>query len=323
LCEQWQTELLDKLGIPTARWQTTKKVWLDSNERSISPAGAEHIAACPLRIGIVSTGLMMRDSNEKQHLLDLSYGLVILDEAHKARSRQGFGKNAGEPNELLSFITAIAARADHVLLGTATPIQTTPEDLWDLVRVLHQGKGNFVLGNDYARWHKPAEVLPILSGEQEVTDLANAWELLRSPLPPVNSTADNPVRLLYSAIRQDLGLSTRQFEAGRLADLDIGTRQDFGLELDRRVANAPFFSVKIRLSAMWSCGSAPRWKRQDCLSAWALMCILMSTGSRKFMPLMPCLKAWRCVPMNIFGKPTTRPNCSARCWANAARAADL
>jgi hypothetical protein len=25
LCEQWQTELLDKLGIPTARWQTTKK----------------------------------------------------------------------------------------------------------------------------------------------------------------------------------------------------------------------------------------------------------------------------------------------------------
>ncbi len=241
LCEQWQTELLDKLGIPTARWQTTKKVWLDSNERAISPAGAEHIAACPLRIGIVSTGLMMRDSNEKQHLLDLSYGLVILDEAHKARSRQGFGKNAGEPNELLSFITAIAARADHVLLGTATPIQTTPEDLWDLVRVLHQGKGNFVLGNDYARWHKPAEVLPILSGEQEVTDLANAWELLRSPLPPVNSTADNPVRQLYSAIRQDLGLSTKQFEAGRLADLDIGTRQDFELELDRRVANAPFF----------------------------------------------------------------------------------
>jgi len=241
LCEQWQTELLDKLGIPTARWQTTKKVWLDSNERSISPPGAEHIAACPLRIGIVSTGLMMRDSNEKQHLLGLSYGLVILDEAHKARSRQGFGKNAGEPNELLAFITAIAARADHVLLGTATPIQTTPEDLWDLVRVLHQGKGNFVLGNDYARWHKPDEVLPILSGEQEVTDLATAWELLRSPLPPVNSTADNPVRQLFSAIRLDLGVSARQFEAGRLADLDIGTRQDFELELERRVANAPFF----------------------------------------------------------------------------------
>ena len=241
LCEQWQTELMDKLGIPTARWQSTKKVWLDSNERTISPSGAEHIVTCPLRIGIVSTGLMMRDSSEKQHLLDLSYGLVIVDEAHKARTRQGFGKNAGEPNELLAFISAIAARTDHVLLGTATPIQTKTEDLWDLVRVLHQGKGNFVLGNDYARWHKPDEVLPLLSGEQEITDLASAWELLRSPLPTVNSTTDNPVRRLYSAIRQDLNLSTRQFEANRLADLEIGTRQDFELELERRVANAPFF----------------------------------------------------------------------------------
>jgi hypothetical protein len=30
----------------------------------LSPAGREQIAHCPLRIGIVSTGLMMRDSLE-------------------------------------------------------------------------------------------------------------------------------------------------------------------------------------------------------------------------------------------------------------------
>jgi hypothetical protein len=35
----------------------------------------------------------------------------------------------------------MTARADHVLLGTATPIQTQPDDLWDLIRILHQGKG--------------------------------------------------------------------------------------------------------------------------------------------------------------------------------------
>jgi superfamily II DNA or RNA helicase len=241
LCEQWQTELMDKLGIPCARWDSFKKAWLNPDEHAISPAGAEHISACPLRIGIVSTGLMLRDSLEKQHLLGLSYGLVILDEAHKARSRQGFARNAGEPNELLAFIRAIAARADHVLLGTATPIQTNPEDLWDLVRILHQGKGNFVLGNDYARWHRPSEVLPILSGEQDTTDLATAWELLRSPLPPVNSTHEKPVRQLFSAIRQDLGLAAQQFQGGALTDLDSGTREDFELELGRRVANATFF----------------------------------------------------------------------------------
>ena len=67
-----------------------------------------------------------RDSLEKQHLLGMRFGVVILDEAHKARTRQGFGKEAGAPNELLAFMREIAARADHVLLGTATPIQTNP-----------------------------------------------------------------------------------------------------------------------------------------------------------------------------------------------------
>ena len=57
LCEQWQTEMIDKLGIPCARWQTQKKAWLDPEGRVISPAGQEHIAKCPLRVGIVSTGL--------------------------------------------------------------------------------------------------------------------------------------------------------------------------------------------------------------------------------------------------------------------------
>lgn len=71
---------------------------------------------------------------------------------------------------MLDFIREVAARPDHVLLGTATPIQTRSEDLWDLVRILHQGQGRFVLGNDFAHWHSPKEVLPVLSGEEEVTD---------------------------------------------------------------------------------------------------------------------------------------------------------
>jgi hypothetical protein len=57
-----------------------------------------------------------------------------------------------------------------VILGTATPIQTKLEDLWDLMGILHQGCGNFVLGNDLSKWHRPKEVLPILSGEQRVTE---------------------------------------------------------------------------------------------------------------------------------------------------------
>lgn len=244
LCEQWQVELIDKLGIPCARWQTQKKAWLDHEGRIISPIGQEHIARCPLRVGIVSTGLMMRDSLEKQHLLGLRFGVTILDEAHKARSRQGFGKNAGTHNELLSFMREIAARSDHVILGTATPIQTRPEDLWDLVGILHQGSGNFVLGNDFAKWHRPQEVLPILSGQQRVTKTSFAWELLRSPLPVVDSTNEQYARRLFSSLRQDLGLINHNDKwdvKNTLSDLSEDSLDYLDDELDRDIAGANFF----------------------------------------------------------------------------------
>jgi len=242
LIAQWQTEMLDKLGIPTARWDTQGKVWLDADERALSPAGHALVARCPLRIGIVSTGLMMRDSLEKQHLLGLRFGVVILDEAHKARTRQGFGREAGTPNELLAFMHEIAARADHVLLGTATPIQTSPADLWDLLGILHQGLGRFVLGHDLAPWHRPGDVLDILAGRVEVTTLAQAWELLRSPLPCMESTSEPRARRLFSAIRQDLGLQSGAWNANRsLEDLTQETREILEEELERRIAGTTLF----------------------------------------------------------------------------------
>lgn len=242
LCEQWQTELIDKLGIPSARWDTQSKEWLDADERAISPAGREQITKCPLRLGIVSTGLMMRQSLEKEYLLGLRYELIILDEAHKARSRQGFGSEAGTPNELLSFIREMAARSDHVLLGTATPIQTRLEDLWDLMGILQQGKGQFVLGNDFAKWHRPDEVLPFLSGELRITEADFAWELLKSPLPLVDASQQSHARKLYSAIRQDLGLLKGEWQTNRpLTDLSEDTREILEDELHREISGATFF----------------------------------------------------------------------------------
>ncbi|WP_269498084.1 phospholipase D-like domain-containing anti-phage protein [Castellaniella sp. S9] len=242
LTEQWQTEMLDKLGIPTARWDTVGKAWLDADERVISAAGREQIVHCPLRIGIVSTGLMMRDSLEKQHLLGMRFGVVILDEAHKARSRQGFSRDAGTPNALLAFMREIAARADHVLLGTATPIQTDPRDLWDLLGILHQGQGHFVLGHDMAPWHRPEEVLGILAGSSRVQSLDHAWSLLRSPLPRTESTTESRARRLFSAIREDLGLQNGEWQTNRaLADLSEDTREILEEELDRLVSGASLF----------------------------------------------------------------------------------
>ena len=52
---QWQTELLDKLNVPTALWLSSKKMWRDPHGHLIRTRGPEDIARCPYKIGIVST----------------------------------------------------------------------------------------------------------------------------------------------------------------------------------------------------------------------------------------------------------------------------
>ena len=59
LGQQWQVELKDKLGIPSAVWLSNRKVWLDPNGHLIKTRGPEDIGRCPFQIGIVSTGLIV------------------------------------------------------------------------------------------------------------------------------------------------------------------------------------------------------------------------------------------------------------------------
>jgi hypothetical protein len=70
-----------------------------------------------------------RDSEERRGLLERKFGTVVLDEAHRARRRGGLGEKQGEPNNLLDFMPRIGPRTKHLLLGTATPMQTEVSEL--------------------------------------------------------------------------------------------------------------------------------------------------------------------------------------------------
>jgi len=206
---QWQVELADKLGIPSAVWSSMKKVWLDHRGHAIRTRGAEDIARCPTQIAIVSTGLIFHDSAERQHLLERRYGTVILDEAHRARRRGGLGKREKEPNNLLDFMLKIGSRTRHLLLGTATPIQTDVHELWDLLRILNAGS-EFVLGHElFGRWADHESSLPLVKGEENPPDEREAWEWLRNPLPPAREHA------LFGHLRLQLGLADDRFFTDR------------------------------------------------------------------------------------------------------------
>ena len=204
---QWQVELADKLGIPSAVWLSTKKLWLDHRGHEIRVRGPEDIARCPSQIAIVSTGLIFHESNEREHLLERRYGTVILDEAHRARQRGGLGKREKEPNNLLGFMLKIGKRTRHLLLGTATPIQTDVRELWDLLGVLNTDAG-FVLGREiFGRWIDSAQALPLVKGEAEARDEQEAWDLVRDPLPPASEHD------LFANLRLRLGIGEDRFVA--------------------------------------------------------------------------------------------------------------
>lgn len=228
LTMQWQVELMDKLGIPSAVWSSQKKVWIDPKGHIIKTRGPEDIARCPFRIAIASTGLIFHDSDERQYLLERKYGTVVLDEAHKARKRGGLGPKKDEPNNLLDFMLRIGPRTCNLLLGTATPIQTEVHELWDLLKILNSG-ADHVLGREFSGcwWADWQKALPVVKGDEVPENERDAWEWLRNPLPPGSEDA------LFANLRLQLGLPDRSFFTDRgFGSLGFLEQQAIGQVLD-------------------------------------------------------------------------------------------
>lgn len=215
---QWQIEMKDKLGIPSAVWSSQKKVWLGEQGQLLSPRGeADSIRKCPYRIAIISTGLIMHQREddgfikEAGKLLKNRFGTVILDEAHKARAKGGLVDKSLQPNNLLAFMLQIAKRTRHLILGTATPIQTNVRELWNLLEILNSG-AEFVLGDDFSLWRDSENAIPIVTGMAYPTSTSDVWQWLRNPLPPAEEHD------VIKRIRDHLGIRPNEFDCSHHYD---------------------------------------------------------------------------------------------------------
>lgn len=200
---QWQAELRDMLDVPSAVWDGGR--WIDENEVIYAEHGPEGIAACPRRIGIVSTGLVTARTEAAEALKELKYECIILDEAHRARRKnlgQGRENESADPNNLLTFLYEISARTKSLLLATATPVQLHPIEAWDLLDALSRGS-DAVLGNLWSRWRSdPRSAIALTVGTWPgPEDDAEKWEFVRNPLPPRDEGKE------YAILRKDLHLS--------------------------------------------------------------------------------------------------------------------
>jgi hypothetical protein len=74
LLEQWQNEFWSLLAFPSARWNGRQ--WIDENGIAYPDMGIEGIRRCPRRAGIVSTGLIKRQSDAALLLETLRYDCI-------------------------------------------------------------------------------------------------------------------------------------------------------------------------------------------------------------------------------------------------------
>ena len=218
---QWQTELKDKLGIPSAVWLSSKKCWQDEHGHIIkNNQGAAGIRRCPSMIAIVSQGLIFHRAGECDELMSLTFGTVILDEGHKARVSRGISKTEYRPNNLLTFMSRLATRTRHLVIGTATPMQTEVIELWDLLNLLNEGAG-FVMGRDFtSMWRNCDQALPVVKGEKTFSDPVDVWDWLKTPLPP-STEVDTRIASLRMTLEIDDG---RHFSDRPFEDLDIASQ---------------------------------------------------------------------------------------------------
>ena len=243
LSEQWQVELWDRLGLPSARWARDPfKGWVDHTGHHYRARDPSDILNCPCQVGIVSTGLVTARRNdtllpEAAALLEGRFGMIALDEGHRARIRRDQKGEPSDPNNLWSFMSRIADRTRHLVIGTATPIQTHREEIWDLMRLIGTGHEHVLGRMGASRWHDAKGALDLISGEHAITSSEEAWAWLRTPLPHAGESA------IFRDLRRDLRLSPSDpFSADPLTDLDPDTRA----ELDRLVrkgemgSNVPF-----------------------------------------------------------------------------------
>jgi superfamily II DNA or RNA helicase len=199
---QWQGELWNLLGAPSAYWNG--KCWVDEAGVEHLDAGAAAIRSCPRRIGIISQGLVFRKSKALESLKSANYECVIVDEAHRAR-RRGTASvtRAAEANNLLQFIRDISPKTRSLLLATATPVQMHLIEAWDLLEAIGWGRDD-VLGDRFSPWADPERAIAAVRGEILAGDDREFWQWMRNPFPP-SEEESHLMKLPFAQLRLTLG----------------------------------------------------------------------------------------------------------------------
>jgi len=135
---QWQVELREKFNLNWPIYDGQKLTWYPSPALFGAVERPVDRDAWHREPVVLASSHLMRRRDRAQALVSEAepWDLVILDEAHHARRRGGGLGSDARPNHLLRLMRQLKSRTDGLVLLTATPMQVSPVEVWDLLDLL-------------------------------------------------------------------------------------------------------------------------------------------------------------------------------------------
>jgi SNF2 family DNA or RNA helicase len=138
VCKQWQIELREKFNLNWPIYDGQKLTWYRSPARDHDFERTVSRDAWHREPFVIMSSHLARRQDRQREILDTAdpWDLVVLDEAHHARTKGAGTPQAKGPNRLLQLMRSLKRRTDGLILLTATPLQVHATELWDLLDLL-------------------------------------------------------------------------------------------------------------------------------------------------------------------------------------------
>lgn len=216
VCKQWQIELREKFNLNWPIYDGQKLTWYRSPARDANFEKPVSREVWHLEPFVIMSSHLARRQDRQREIIEVAapWDLVVLDEAHHARTKGAGTPQAKGPNRLLQLMRSLRLRTAGLVLLTATPLQVHATELWDLLDLLGLPEawtpGAFVrFFTEVAREPVTNEGLDWLSALFRANE-AKFGEMSRSDAQKHGGVSGLKTRKVLHALRDPVAIPRRQ-----------------------------------------------------------------------------------------------------------------